>query len=136
MIRVAAAVLCRGGKILLARRAPGKKMAGLWEFPGGKLEPGEDAATALRRELREELSLDAEPGPILAANRHRYDFGEIELIGVLCRAPGTGPDASTDHDLLEWVDPASLPSRALAPADLPLAERLARGEWAALVAAA
>ncbi|MDE2490605.1 MAG: (deoxy)nucleoside triphosphate pyrophosphohydrolase [Elusimicrobia bacterium] len=132
-VRVAAAVLVRGGRVLLARRPAGKRLAGLWEFPGGKLEAGESPADALRRELKEELGLDAAVGPELARTLHDYDFGRIELIALLCRAEGE--PRALEHDALEWALPADLPRRALTPADAPLAERLARGEWDALLGA-
>jgi 8-oxo-dGTP diphosphatase len=132
--RVAAAVLVRGGKILLARRAAGKKLAGLWEFPGGKLDAGETPAQALVRELKEELGLDAVAGPELMRSVHDYDFGRVELIGLVCRAAEARELSSTDHDRLEWAAPSALPSYSLTPADIPLAERLARGDWAELLA--
>lgn len=127
MLRVAAAVLTRDGLILLARRAAHKSQAGLWEFPGGKIEDGETPADALRRELKEELGLAVEPGAELMTTRHRYDFGEIELVALSCRADAAGALNSTDHDLLEWVAPGQLLTYALAPADVPIAERLSRG---------
>lgn len=134
IVRVAAAVLCRGGRILLARRAPGKKMAGLWEFPGGKIEAGETSGAALKRELKEELGLDVEPGPELMTHRHAYDFGVIDLVSVLCRCAADGDLASTDHDALTWAAPGDLLAYGLAPADVPTAERLSRGDWRELVA--
>lgn len=126
MIRVAAAVLVRDGRVLLARRAPHKSQPGLWEFPGGKIEPGETPAQALARELKEELGLVVEPGAELMTVRHEYDFGPIELIALSCRADASGELRSTDHDLVEWVAPGRLLEYALAPADIPIAERLAR----------
>jgi 8-oxo-dGTP diphosphatase len=135
MITVAAAVLAKDGRVLLARRAPGKRLAGLWEFPGGKLDAGESPAAALARELREELGLDARVGPELMRSQHDYDFGRLELIALLCRVENAGPLSSTDHDALEWVEPAKLLDYELTGADVPLAERLARGEWRALIEA-
>lgn len=134
VVRVAAAVLCRGGKILLARRAPNKKMAGLWEFPGGKVEEGESSGQALQRELKEELGIDVDPGPELMTHRHAYDFGVIDLVSVMCWCVTDGDFSSTDHDQLAWVAPADLRSFNLAPADVPTAERLSRGDWREMVA--
>ena len=133
MIRVVAAVLCRSGRILLARRKPGKQMGGMWEFPGGKVEEGETLAACLAREMKEELGLAVLVGPQLMTKRHAYDFGEIELTAMLCRCADEGTLASSDHDLLEWVEPSRLREYALAPADVPVAERLSRGEWAELL---
>ncbi len=132
--RVAAAVLCRGGLVLVARRAPHKSQAGLWEFPGGKIEAGEDPGRALVRELMEELGAAVEPGPELMTHRHAYDSGVIELVSVLCRCLTEGGLTSTDHDRLEWSKPEDLRSYALAPADVPTAQRLAQGEWRDLLA--
>ena len=129
MIRVAAAVLCREGKILLAHRAPGKPMAGLWEFPGGKVEEGETLAACLAREMKEELGLAVKVGRRLMRKRISYDFGVIELIFMLCRCADEGTLNPRDHDRLEWVAPERLREYRLAPGDVPVAERLSRGEW-------
>ncbi len=133
VVRVAAAVLCRGGKVLIARRAPNKKMGGLWEFPGGKIEKGESAGEALKRELKEELGIDVDPGPELMTHRHAYEFGVVDLVSVFGRCAVDGDLSSTDHDELKWVAPGDLRSYDLAPADVPTAERLARGDWRELV---
>jgi 8-oxo-dGTP diphosphatase len=133
VIRVVAAVLCRSGKILLARRAPGKQMGGLWEFPGGKVEEGETLAAALAREMKEELGLAVIVGKRLMRKRIAYDFGEIELIFMLCRCADEGTLKPKDHDMLEWVAPERLREFRLAPGDVPVAERLSRGEWDALL---
>lgn len=133
VVRVAAAVLVRGGKVLLARRAAHKSQAGLWEFPGGKIEDGETPQHALVRELKEELGLTVTPGPEIFVHRHAYAHGVIELVSVLCRADAPDGLKSTDHDALEWVKPEDLLSYALAPADIPTAERLSRGDWADMV---
>jgi 8-oxo-dGTP diphosphatase len=75
---VAAAVIDSAGRVLIAQRPPGKHLAGGWEFPGGKLEPGEDRRLGLARELREELGITllAAPRPLIRV-RHAYDFGEV-----------------------------------------------------------
>ena len=72
MIRVAAGVAVRGAQVLVCRRASGRPHAGRWEFPGGKLEPGETFEAALRRELAEELGVDVAVGRELWRTRHRY----------------------------------------------------------------
>lgn len=124
MIRVAAAVIQDRGRVFIARRAPGKRQAGLWEFPGGKLEDGESPAQCLVRELREELGLEIEPGQELQRVVHEYEFGRIELVAVLCRCVKAEVVSSTDHDVWEWVMPEQLNNYPLAPADIPIAKAL------------
>ncbi|MBI4349249.1 MAG: (deoxy)nucleoside triphosphate pyrophosphohydrolase [Elusimicrobia bacterium] len=124
MIRVAAGIIVKSGMVLLARRGPGKALAGKWEFPGGKIEPGESPETALARELKEEFGIDAEVGPELARARHAYDFGEIELIGLLV-PKYSGELKAAEHDALKWVEGRRVLEYDLAPADVPIAEAVA-----------
>ena len=124
MISVCAGVILLSGKVLLARRRPGDKHAGLWEFPGGRMEQGETPAAALVRELREELGIEAVVGAELARSRHRYPFGEIELIGLLV-SKFTGEIKLTDHDQTAWVEARRLLDYDLVPADVPIAEAVA-----------
>ncbi|MFA6028635.1 MAG: 16S rRNA (cytosine(1402)-N(4))-methyltransferase RsmH [Elusimicrobiota bacterium] len=124
MIPVCAAVLLRSGKVLLARRGPGRRHAGRWEFPGGRIEEGESSAAALARELREELGIAAEVGAELARTRHVYDFGEIELIAHLV-SRFTGELTLTDHDQFAWVEARKLLEYDLVPADIPIAKVVA-----------
>jgi 8-oxo-dGTP diphosphatase len=124
MLRVTAAIIRdETGRILVARRAPGRSMAGFWEFPGGKIEPGETPADCLRRELQEELGIDSQIGPELARSIHRYDWGPIELIAHEVRWVA-GRLTPSDHDRIDWVLPPSLLEIGLAPADLPIARAL------------
>ena len=124
MIPVCAGVILSSGKVLLARRAPGRRHAGLWEFPGGRVEPGETPSAALARELKEELGIDAVVGPELARAVHAYDFGEIELIAFLVPKFAGAPKL-TDHDEIAWVEAKRLLEYDLAPADVPIARVVA-----------
>ncbi|MFI5349241.1 MAG: 16S rRNA (cytosine(1402)-N(4))-methyltransferase RsmH [Elusimicrobiota bacterium] len=124
MIPVCAAVILRSGMVLLARRAPGRKHAGKWEFPGGRIEDGETPAAALKRELGEELGVEAEIGAEAARARHVYDFGEIELIALFV-TKFSGEIKLSDHDKIAWVEARRLLEYDLAPADVPIAEVVA-----------
>ncbi len=126
MRQVAAAILERDGRVLVARRAPGQAMAGAWEFPGGKLEPGETPAACMVRELHEELGITVSAGDELMRVVHRYPGGAIELIAIRA-ALISGEIAPTVHDAVRWVAPADLPALDLLPADVPVARRLAEG---------
>jgi 8-oxo-dGTP diphosphatase len=96
-VRVAAAVVWREGSLLLTQRPPGGSLGLLWEFPGGKIEPGESAEHALIREIREELGVGARPGKILSVDTHDYPHGlEVEIAFIHCELesyelePGAG----------------------------------------------
>ncbi|MCX7025863.1 MAG: NUDIX domain-containing protein [Spirochaetes bacterium] len=120
--KVVAAFVERGGRILLARRGPGQNDSGLWELPGGKLEPGEDARTALARELFEEFGIVAEiEEGELARNEstlrgRRFDF-------IVLRAE-FDPEAAElrVHDALEFIAPEELHRFPAAPLDGPVLE--------------
>lgn len=116
------------GRLLVARRPPGKHLAGLWEFPGGKTEPGETPQAALRRELREELGCEAEPGPALAPVTHAYATVTVKLMPYLARlAPDSPPPVAREHDALAWVGPEEIGALAMPEADAPIV-----AEWRTL----
>src|SRR5687768_107939 len=83
---VAAAIVVQGGRILVARRAPGQHLEGLWEFPGGKLEGDETPQQCVVRELAEELAIAVVPDEILTESLHVYPGGAINLIAVIAYA--------------------------------------------------
>ena len=125
--RVVAAVVRRGGRILVTRRHDGAERGGQWEFPGGKVEPGEAEAEALRREIREELGCDIEVGRLLLRHRHRYPDLEVELAFYACvLPPGADPRCLGAADL-EWAEAESLGTRDFCEADRPVLGALARG---------
>ncbi|SVD35025.1 uncharacterized protein METZ01_LOCUS387879, partial [marine metagenome] len=81
IIRVTAAILEKNRKILIAKRKTGDELfAGLWEFPGGKVEKGETPKECMARELREELDIDVEVGELITSNKHKYPHGIFELL--------------------------------------------------------
>ena len=120
---VTAAVIWKDSRVLLARRPAGKRMAGCWEFPGGKLEPRETPAEGLKRELKEELGIDAVVGAELCRVSHEYDFGRVELIALEVFS-FEGELKAAEHDELAWAAPKELDTYKLAPADLPIARLL------------
>ncbi|WP_276357042.1 8-oxo-dGTP diphosphatase MutT [Cohnella caldifontis] len=127
MIEVAAAIIeNKQGQILIARRGPGKSQAGMWEFPGGKLEPGESPEVCLRRELQEEMGIEIDPYERFGVNEH--DYGTVQIRLIAYRAKYTkGEIILTDHDEFRWVRPDELAEYPWAPADVSFVEKLRSG---------
>ena len=122
--RVLAAVVERDGRRLLALRPAGKRHAGLWEFPGGKFLPGETPLAAARRELSEELGVEAVSlGALLHAVPDPGSPFVIEFHAVEIR----GEPAALEHDALAWVSPAELLLYPLAPSDRVFVESFLEG---------
>jgi len=117
----AVALVDADGRVLLARRPAGKKMAGLWEFPGGKVEPGETPEAALIRELREELDIDTAESCLapLSFASHAYDDFHLLMLVYVCRKWNGAPRQMEGNEL-NWVRPARLRDYEMPPADLPL----------------
>lgn len=124
---VAAALIDGEGRVLVQRRPPGKMMAGLWEFPGGKLEPGETPEAALIRELHEELGITVSAASIVPTAFASEKLGERHLLLLLylCRT-WSGTPRALDAVAIDWVAPADLHALAMPPADLPLIGLLER----------
>lgn len=118
-MHVAAGVLVDGaGRILIAQRPPGKHLAGLWEFPGGKLEPGEDTAAALERELDEELGIAVDPLSFEPLIRIPWSYGERAMcLDALVVRAWSGEPAALDAAAIAWRDPRDIDPAMLAPAD-------------------
>lgn len=120
---VVAAAMEREGRVLVVRRAPGQKLEGKWEFPGGKVEPGEGEGAALEREMFEELGVCGQTGGFVGECAFPYAFGTINL--KLYRFQWrSGEITLSVHDRMEWVLPEALNDVDFAPADVPLAARL------------
>ena len=115
----------KDGAILVVRRAPGEKLSGYWEFPGGKVEPDETDQECLRRELEEELGIDVEVGDFIEESHYVYDHGEF-LLRAFDVTQLTREIKLHVHDELAWLAPDQLTSMKLAPADIPIAKLLAK----------
>ncbi|TKB48710.1 (deoxy)nucleoside triphosphate pyrophosphohydrolase [Ferrimonas sediminicola] len=126
MLEVACALIVDGDKLLLCRRHPNGSQGGLWEFPGGKCEPGETLPQALARELKEELCLDLEIGHHLGTSEHHYGNKGVRLHGYHCRWHPQAITLTGSHDRYLWVEPGDIELQTLAPADLPLLRALIR----------
>ncbi len=117
----AVALIDRDGRILIAQRPPGKAMAGLWEFPGGKVEAGETPEAALIRELHEELGVGTWASclaPLTFAS-HAYEDFHLLMPLFACRK-WEGVPQPREHKALKWVAVRDLRSYPMPPADLPL----------------
>lgn len=123
-IRVVGAVFHDGERFLACRKRPGKPLEGHWEFPGGKIEPGESPEQALAREIREELNLIAEVGQKVTTTTYEYDFATIELTTFYCTLVD-GDLRLTDHDDTKWVTSTEAAHLTWAPADIPAVEAIA-----------
>ncbi len=117
----ACALIDADGRVLLARRPEGKSMAGLWEFPGGKLNPGETPEAALIRELHEELGIDVATSCLaaFAFASHAYERFHLLMPLYLCRR-WAGQPVAREGQALAWVRPEKLSDYKMPPADLPL----------------
>jgi 8-oxo-dGTP diphosphatase len=123
-VRVVAAVLRdEHGRVLIAQRPAGKHMGGYWEFPGGKIAPGESSEQALKRELAEELGVSLRRCHPLLQLRHDYTDRVVEL-EVFAVDDYAGAPAGLEAQALKWVAAAELGSQALLPADQPIVEAL------------
>lgn len=101
-------------------------MAGMWEFPGGKIEPGETPEQALSRELYEELKIDARVGSHITTTRYEYDFGVVNLSTYFCELVA-GTPTLTEHAEADWFPLSNLHELQWAPADIPAVELIQ--EW-------
>jgi len=123
VIEVAAGLILREGRYLIARRKADSHLGGLWEFPGGKREAGESLTDCLQRELREELGIDVK-GPVhFRMIRHEYPGKTVELHFFRCTIR-RGEARALDCEEIRWVSPGELTNYEFPPADRPLLEVL------------
>lgn len=120
---VTAAVIFDGDKVLITRRPDGKRHPGFWEFPGGKVDPGESPEEALYRELREELDAEVQINGIYEVVYYRYDWGAVLILAYECELI-----SETLHDLGVaehcWILPHEMTNFKILPADQPIIDRL------------
>ncbi len=123
MLEVGAAVIVENGQVLLGQRSEHTSLGGYWEFPGGKLEPGESVYSCIEREIQEELGVVARAGALICESIYAYPFGTVKLLCVqtfllqkqlVCNV----------HSRLEWVALGALDTYNLAPADVPVIPHL------------
>jgi 8-oxo-dGTP diphosphatase len=125
-VRVVAAVIQRGRTVLVTRRHDDAERGGLWEFPGGKVEPGENEPDALRREIREELACDVAVGPLVVRHRHRYPDLEVELAFYRCTLAGIDEPQALGVAELAWAEAGRLAMYDFCEADRPVLEDIER----------
>lgn len=116
---VCAITVRQDGKILVCRRGEGRSLAGLWEFPGGKVEAGETPEQALVREMREELSIEIEVGSARPAVDWTYGQQSLRLLPYVCRLI-SGEPVALEHAEWCWCDVTAFSSLDWAPADVPV----------------
>lgn len=124
--RVVAALIRKGNRILLTQRWPGKHVGLTWEFPGGKVEPGESDHEALQRELLEELGIEVKIGSCCFETCHGYGNREVHLLIYRCQLVSGEPQA-IDVKAVDWAEIAQLLSRSFPPADIPFVQELVAG---------
>lgn len=122
-INVVGAVVANDGTILAAQRSESMSLPGMWEFPGGKIEPGETPRAALVREMQEELLCTVDIGDQVASTRYEYDFGFVTLTTFYATLVEGQPQL-TEHSEIRWIDAVDLDSVEWAPADVPAVETI------------
>ena len=126
---VSAAVIIKNGQVLLGQRKKGDKHSLKWEFPGGKVEPGESPRQALVRELREELLIEATIGDEMARYEHDYPSGSRVHLLFFAVKEFTGEPVARVFEQIEWADLSALPEIDFLQGDIDFVRRLARGDF-------
>ncbi len=126
MITVAIGIIEKNGKILIARRNKNDPLKGKWEFPGGQLEPGESPESGLKRELHEELGINAEIGSMAGSSKHAYEHTAVQLLAYRIK-DYTGRMNPIEYDEMKWVAPSELSYDDFPEANKPIVKALIRG---------
>lgn len=124
---VGAVLFNNKNEVLCALRSAAMSLPGMWEFPGGKIEPNEDARASLSREIREELDCQIEVGQLVADVHHEYPTIIVHLQTYTARIVSGEPKA-TEHEQIAWLPIDQLRGLQWAPADLPTVDRLVNGD--------
>ena len=123
MIKVTAGVIEKDGMILIAKRRKGDRFEHKWEFPGGKVHPGESPEECLKRELREELGIEVKVGAFICSSR--FDYGHIAIELMAYKVLHVSGDFELhDHETIEWVCPGDLERYDFPEADIPIITRI------------
>jgi 8-oxo-dGTP diphosphatase len=125
-INVTAAIISRDGLILITKRLPGYHLAGLWEFPGGKQEPGESLEECLKREIQEELDIKIHVEKLFKTVRHEYEKKIVSLHVFECSFISGEPKAIECQEF-KWVKPETLNQYEFPPPDVEIIELLIKG---------
>lgn len=122
MLEVVAALIWRDGKFLICQRPANKKRALLWEFVGGKLEPGETPEQALKRECREELAIEVQVGGVFCEVTHVYPDVTVHL--TLFNAETSDRPTMLEHNDMRWIVPAEIDNFEFCPADKDILDKI------------
>lgn len=123
--KVTAAILKKGNSVLMMRRGPKQPLPGQWEYPGGKFEPGETGPQCIKRELSEELKIDANVGKLVTVVKYRVDENNVLELHAYEIDGYTGKITLTVHDQIKWVPTSNLVNHPQLPADLLISRVLA-----------
>jgi|GEM_PF-139489 len=123
IIQVVGGIMIRDGKVLIAQRKEGQHLAGFWEFPGGKIEKGESSEESLIREFQEEFEVKIEVLRFFMENTHHYEQKSVSISALIIRYV-SGDFQLHAHDELQWIVPEELLHFKIAPADIPIAEKI------------
>jgi A/G-specific adenine glycosylase len=124
---VTAAVIRKDGTVLIAKRPEGGLLGALWEFPGGKLQPGEDLASCLQREIQEELGVSVHVGGSIGVYRHAYTHFSVTLHAFACRLADSALPQPHEHEEIRWVSLAELPGYPMGKIDRKIAKLIMDG---------